>query len=416
MPKTKYYDVAAVMQVIGNVFENPNLLDMDEKYHFNGEDFYEEFHRILFGSIYNLHQLGVKKITIPDIESYLAQRPQKFGTYTLYKGSEYLTKLKDIIQPAAFDYHYKRLKKMTLMRMYEDVGMNLSWLYDTNDLNLKTRQEQEERFDNMSIEEIADIIDKKISEIRMSYVDNFEGKSVQAGSGLQALLQRLKETPEIGYPLYGDLINSILRGARLKKFYLRSAATGVGKSRSMIADACSIACGEIFDLTKNCWVSLGVREPTIFISTEQEIDEIQTMMLAFLSGVDEDHILNNTFGHGEEERVIHASSIIENSPLYIEQLPNFGMRDIENTIKRAIHDHDVRYVFYDYLHSSLKILEEVSSRAGVKGLREDNVLFMISTRLKDICNQYGVFIMSGTQLNADYVTAKEYDQNLLRGR
>ena len=40
---------------------------------------------------------------------------------------------------------------------------------------------------------------------------------------------------------------------------------------------------------------------------------------------------------------------------------------------------------------------------------------MLSTRLKDICNQYGVFIMSATQLNGSYVDAEVPDQNLLRG-
>lgn len=63
----------------------------------------------------------------------------------------------------------------------------------------------------------------------------------------------------------------------------------------------------------------------------------------------------------------------------------------------------------------MKILSEISSRAGIKGLREDNVLFMISVRLKDLCNEYGVFILTSTQLNADYITAQQYDQNLLRG-
>lgn len=63
----------------------------------------------------------------------------------------------------------------------------------------------------------------------------------------------------------------------------------------------------------------------------------------------------------------------------------------------------------------MKILSEVTSKTGVKGLREDNILFMISIRLKDLCNQYGVFILTATQLNADYVTAQQYDQNLLRG-
>lgn len=41
---------------------------------------------------------------------------------------------------------------------------------------------------------------------------------------------------------------------------------------------------------------------------------------------------------------------------------------------------------------------------------------MLSIRLKDICNQYGVFIMSSTQLNGDYVESETPDQNLLRGK
>ena len=40
---------------------------------------------------------------------------------------------------------------------------------------------------------------------------------------------------------------------------------------------------------------------------------------------------------------------------------------------------------------------------------------MLSTKLKDICNQYGIFIMSATQLNGDYQESKTPDQNLLRG-
>jgi hypothetical protein len=40
---------------------------------------------------------------------------------------------------------------------------------------------------------------------------------------------------------------------------------------------------------------------------------------------------------------------------------------------------------------------------------------MLSTKLKDICNQYGVFILSATQLNSGYVDSETPDQNLLRG-
>ena len=63
----------------------------------------------------------------------------------------------------------------------------------------------------------------------------------------------------------------------------------------------------------------------------------------------------------------------------------------------------------------MKILEEVTKRSGGVRLREDNILFMLSTKLKDICVKYNIFILSSTQLNGDWKNAEVPDQNLLRG-
>ena len=308
------------------------------------------------------------------------------------------------------------MKKMTLLREYQKIGMDCSWLYDINNIfDVKKKQTQEDWLDSTPLAEIADIIDKRIMDIRLKHVDDADEGAQQAGEGGLELLNRLRQIPELGYPMFGPLVNAVHRGARLKKFYLRSAATGVGKTRAMIADACSIACDEIYSLEEKRWISNGTKEPTIFISTEQEIDEIQTMMYAFLSGVDEEHIITGEYLVGEWERVVYAAKLLKKCPIYIKKLPDFSIKDIENTIKYGIHEWNVKYVCFDYLHTSMKILSEVTSKTGIKGLREDNVLFMISIKLKDICNEYGVFIMTATQLNADYITAQQYDQNLLRG-
>ena len=412
----RYCDTSAIIQVIGNIYNNVGLLDYED-YHFCEDDFPEQFHKILFGSIFNLHALGAKEITLNAIEDYLTQRPTSYATYKTNKGHEYLEQISKQVDAATFDYYYKRMKKFTLLRMYnEKCGMDLSNIYDIdNILNVKKKQAQEDWLDNTPLEDIADIIDQKIMDIRLTYVDNANESAEIAGEGAIELLEKLRDTPEMGYPLFSPLLTTITRGARLKKFYLRSAATGVGKTRAMIADACSIACDEIFDLEQNRWVKNGTKEPTIFISTEQEKDEIQTMMIAFLSGVDEEHLLTGMYEQQEWERVVYAAQLLKNSPLYVQQLPDFSMQDIENTIKRGIRDYGVKYVFFDYIHTSMKILTEVTSKTGIKGLREDNVLFMISIRLKDLCNQYQVFILTATQLNADYITAQQYDQNLLRG-
>ena len=417
MSKSKYVDIPSIVQVIGNIFNNPKLLDMEEKYFFIEDDFTEEFHKIIFGSIYNLYKLGAKEINIPAIEDYLQQRPKKMAIYKSFKGAEYLTKCSEGVSLSTFDYYYNRMKKMTLFRAYQEIaGMNLSWLYDPdNILDMKKKQKQEDWLDNTSLEDIANLIDDKILEIRMKCVDDSDVGGVQAGEGVDSLLESLKETPEIGYPLFGPYVNTILRGARLKKFYLRSAATGVGKSRSMIADACYIGCSQMFDTKEGKWINIGKSEPVLYIATEQSLDEIQTMMIAFLSGVNEEHILNGEYFAGEWERVVKAAQLLKQSKIYFESLPDFSLKDIENTIKRNVRERGVKYVFHDYLHTSMKILEEITKRSGGIRLREDNILFMISIRLKDLCNQYGIFIMTATQLNGEYISAKEYDQNLLRG-
>lgn len=415
MSGSKYIDTTAIIQVIGNVYNTPQLLDFTDQYNVTEEDFPDTFHQILFGSIYKLHNLGAKEINLTTISDFLSTRPKSLAIYQSQKGEEWLLKASEACSQSSFDYYYGRLKKFTLLRAYDNFGIDVKDIYDPDNLlDTKKKQIQEDWIDNASLEEIADKIDNKIADIRLKYVDDSDAESFQAGEDAEDLIDKFKAAPEVGYPLYGPLINTVTRGARLKKFYLRSAATGVGKSRTMIADACYLACNRIYDENLG-WIKTGPKVPTLFITTEQELEEVQTMMMAFLSGVNEENILSGTYKGNEEERVREAAKLLRESPLYVKELPDFSLKDVEDTIKKGIRDYGVKAIFHDYIHTSIKILEEITKRSGGVKLREDNILFMLSTRLKDICNQYGVFIMSSTQLNGNYVDAETPDQNLLRG-
>lgn len=415
MVRSKYHDAGGLCQVLGCLYNNPKLFEKEDKYKFNKEDFFDEFHQIIFSAVYNCWQLGAKELNLHVVEDYLANRPKALATYKANNGTEYLLKIADVANPLVFDYNYHRMKKFTLLRAYENLGMDLSWYLDENSLDMKRLQEQRDKFDNDSLEDIANLINDKIEAIKMEYVQTVDGAEAQIADGLDEFLESLKTTPSLGYPLYGKFINTITRGARLGKFFLRSAATGVGKSRSMIGDACFIGCSQMYDLTQNKWVTLGAPQSVLYIATEQTIDEVQTMCLAFLAGVEEEHILLNNYYLGEIERIDKAKQLLKQSKIRFVCLPDFSMNDIENTIKKHIREYGVQYCFFDYIHSSAKILTEVGGGAKVKGLREDNVLFLLASKLKDICVQYGVFILSSTQLNADYKESETPDQNLLRG-
>ena len=413
---SNFVDKKSLFQVIGALAKYPYLIEQGDKYFFNTDDFVETFHKTIFGAIYNLKAQGAKKIEILDIDNYLSIRPALYKLYNDNKGAEYLIEAMKVADIQKFDYYYNRMKKMTLLRMYDNYGIDVKWMYNPdNIIDIAAKQQQEDWLDATELEGIAIAIDERISEIKATYLQGAEGGGEHAGHGLLELIERLKVTPEVGIPLFGPLINTITRGARLKKFYLRSAPTGCGKSRMAVADVCNFACDEIYDLTSQSWVKNGTKEPSMFITTEQEIDEVQTLMLCFISGVNEDNILNGTYGEGEEERVIYAANLIMASPIWIEQLPDFSLRDVENTIRRGVRDNDVKYVAFDYIHTSLKILEEITKRAGGIKLREDNVLFMLAIRLKDLCNELGIFMESSTQLNGDWEDKPVANQNLLRG-
>ena len=111
MSKIRYVDIPAIVQVIGCVYN-----------------------------------LGVEKITTSVIEDYLQQKPKKMAVYKNYDGTGYLTKAVAICQPDAFNYYYHKMKKMTLLRMYnERAGLDLAWLYDINNIfDQKKKQRQEE--------------------------------------------------------------------------------------------------------------------------------------------------------------------------------------------------------------------------------------------------------------------------------
>ena len=414
----KYIDVPACLQVLGRIYQQPDILD-DDNYVFMPEDFVEDIHKVLFKAIYNLHAQGVETISLNTIEDYLQPFEKQLAIYNTYKGGEILEKLKDHVQLASFDFYYHRMRKMTLLRMYhEEAGLDLNWLYDPeNILDLKKKEIQEEWFNNATEQDIVDKVNDKLNGILDKYAcEDMKNPYYTAGTGIKELLEKMRNMSETGYPLYGKINNTIVRGARLKKFYLRSAESGLGKSRSMIADVCTIGCDELYDIDKMRWIRNGVAEPVLYISTEQELEEIQSMMLAFISGVNEAHILYNEMDEEEEKRLQKAEEILERcTNIIIKELPDFSLSDVERTIRNGVRKYNIKYVFYDYIHSSIKILSEVAGRAGVKGLREDNVLFMMSVKLKDLCNELGIFLMSATQLSNDYHTASVFDQGLLQG-
>lgn len=55
---SKFTDTTAIMQVIGCVYTNPQILDITDRYSIVDEDFPDPFHKTIFGAIYKIYELG----------------------------------------------------------------------------------------------------------------------------------------------------------------------------------------------------------------------------------------------------------------------------------------------------------------------------------------------------------------------
>lgn len=183
-----------------------------------------------------------------------------------------------------------------------------------------------------------------------------------------------------------------------------------------MADMCHMAFDKIYDTHKKEWVSNGVKEGALFISTELEIEELQTMALAYVTGINEELILDGKLDDEQWKILKEAMNMMVESPLYFEVIPDFSIGEIESIIRRHYRENDCKFFSFDYIHSSMKFIAEISSVTNGMKLREDQILFMLSTSLKNLATNLGVFIESGTQINGNYMEADELNQNLLRGQ
>jgi replicative DNA helicase len=391
------------------------MLLKEEKYKLAKEDFPEQFHKIVFAAINNLVGEGLEDINFITIDSFLSNYDVQYKIFEDNNGIEYLQRAVSDSSLGNFPYHYERVKKFSLLRSLQDNGMDIKDIYDETELMPKLKEEIQERFDKYSVQDIMDIVDRKLLEIKETFLTEHGSHGQQAGKGMKELKESLKETPAMGAPLCSGILTTITRGARLKKLYMRSAPTGVGKTRLSLGDAANLAVNQIYDTNSKQWVKNGTSEPTLFITTELEMDEVQTPLIAFVSGVDEDKILDGNYTEEEEKRIDKAIDILNKAPLWIEHIPNFDISDIERTIHKYVLGHQVKYVFFDYVHTSLKLLEQISLQSKGMKLREDNVLLMFVDRLKALCNRLGVFIFTATQVSGDWENVKEANQNLLRG-
>lgn len=298
----------------------------------------------------------------------------------------------------SFEYALGEFKRQLLIeKLIKDGGFKGETFYsnyseNADELTLKPE------FISLSAADIVDTVKSKVSLVSGEFVRNGTSDVQSAFDNLESLLDATAETPEVGPSLQGIYFNAILGGAISSRLCIRSASSGMGKTRAAVGDACLLAFPLHYDWKLKRWIKEGRSEKVCLIITEQSMEEVQMMMLAYLSGVNEAAIKRNTWSQEQKRIVYQALKVVETfqDNLTIIRVPNPSISLLDSVIREQAILKKIKYVFYDYVFVSPSLLGEFRGQ----NLRNDEILLMFSDALKKLAVDLDIFIMTSTQVNA----------------
>lgn len=412
----KIYNNMEVIKFLGNCANNLDILNTKDMI-LNLNDFDERFHKIVFVTLTQLaKEKDLYEVDGTAVAMHLNAFPEQNAIFVANKGAEWIDNAKEMAKNTSVDYSMRTIRKYSLLRRYSSMGMDISEIFNPASTDLEEIELQRTRLDTMDIADIKGHFKLKIIAIEEEFKhreDNVD--SYQVGEGILELIEQCKIAPKWGLPFQSKLLNTVLRGMQGSKLVVNSAGTGTGKSRIMAGQMCNISAIEKYCPISKKWIKNNNPVPSLFISTELIREEIQTLFLATISGVPEEDIKNGKFDKETEERLIRAGQVMAQSSMHIEFTSDFSCGSLENMIEQHIIKNGVGYIFFDYIQITPALAQELTKLFGYSP-REDVMLSLLTAGLKNnICNKYGVFMWTSTQLNRSYKTDEKPDATHIRG-
>lgn len=420
MKKSKlvsYTNKQAIREILGSLLQEPSLI---KKYKIVQNDFPETFHKLIFAAINNLCKSGAEIIDAVVIDEYLSHYEVQYQVFTKNSGIEFLEKIQEMALMSNFKYYYDQLKKFSLLRSFVENGIDVSEFFDPNETDPITIENQRQLLDEYSLQDIINHYKKKQLKITAPFISSENRDSKKAGVGGHEQKERWKENSAWGIGYSSAYVTTALHGIRKKRFNVKSAGTGVGKTRTSIADI-GYACSPYYydkKLKKWCENPNGINNGGLYIGTEMELlQEIDPILWAYVADVPQDHIEFNMYEDGEEERVDKAIDILEHEAnIWFEYAPDYDSTILEEIIENHKLNHNIEYVWFDYISATVELNSEFASESKTKMVvREDQILANLSRKLKNFTRKFDISIDSFTQVSGDFKNESNRDQTIVRG-
>lgn len=400
-------------QLLGCLFQKPDLLSQTDDYLLTLDDFPERLPRMIFGHLYNLYHSGMNVMDVSTFVSEISKYPEQMEFFEANNGEQFVVASIEKGELHNFDFYYNRIKKLSLLRDLANGGFDIREWYVEELFDIREREALEARLDESTVHEIIQTVQQKMLNIESRYINKSSFTVSSVADGLETLVERLGAETAIGLPMNGAMLSTLLLGARSGKVYSMSGEQGAGKSRYAIANACKMAFPILWDEKNEEWANTGSNQKVMFVTTELLDDEVQSIVLAYVSGISEDRILTDSMSKKERARLAQTINLLNyyEDNFYIFQIPDPNVQQIKVNLRRYAMNYNLDAVFYDYIHTSPSLLSEFS---GAR-IREDVALMLLSTALKEIANEQDLFIWTGTQVNGTIEPGELADVGVIRG-
>ena len=387
-----------IQQILGSLMKQPQLLGEVDKYSLTIEDFSTRFEKYIFTAIRGLWQNGAPKISAFDIENYMEANDAAKKTFEMQNGLEFLQDIEEFSSVENFPYYYNKLKKINLLRDLKKQGFDVSEFY-MEDLTSPVALQINQRFEELSLSDIVAGIKKKLLVLESNYSGTEEVQEWDIGSDIDDLVDSFGEDGSVGLPIQGAIYNKVIDGAQRTCLTIRSGGSGTGKTRNAVADACLLAFPMRYNSSTCMWEQIGNNQKVLFIITEQTDKQIKKMILAYLSDINESKFKHGRFTPDEQRVIAQAKQVIKeySSNFVLVRIPNPTIELLKSKVREKVLLHDTGYVFYDYIFIGPALLNEFRGF----GVRNDEVLLMMATALKDLAVELDVCVFTSTQVNAN---------------
>ena len=303
--------------VIGAMLIDENAITITQQY-LKADDFYAPRHRKIFEAILNLFNNGTR----PDLLTLSSELEQK-GRLDEAGGNDYIASLTHAVPSSANTEYYAQIVQNHSLRrgLIQVSGESGARAYDETVEPKHLLEEAQQKL--FYINDPRRIFRyKKVDNLITGVVDHID-KAYHA------------KAEYTGIPSGFSVLDRLTSGFQPAELIIIGARPGMGKTAIALSMAANI--------------SIRQNIPAAFFSLEMLDQALMLRLISSEAGIDSLKLKTGFFQQSDFQKIFDAAGIVHDAPLYIVDMPNMTMLNIQAMARMLRIQEKVEIIFIDYI-------------------------------------------------------------------